>query len=189
MKKKNILLVILFTICLSHLFAQKADSLQKFNPKLLTGYFILLRDSIIEANKDVTIPTMDFKVFFLETIESINIENLRLINRPTYDTIVIVSGGVSYAIASSQEHKAYINWLIKNKYFEKADKGESIFDVKKIPSCLVKSKKRFASIFKGSVTVVGPFYPYNKLNLQSQKLFMYVPLESNKTDYNYSIIF
>lgn len=189
MKKKIILLVILFAICLSHLFAQKADSLQKLNPKLLTGYFILLRDSIKEVSKDVSIPTLDFNVFFLEKIESINIENLRLINRPTYDSITIVSGGTSYAIASSQDHKDYINWLIKNKYFEKADKGENIYDLKKIPTCLVKSKKRFASIFKGSITVLGSFYPYNKLNLQSQKLFMYIPIESNKTEYIYSIVF
>ena len=178
-----------FVFFVNYLFAQKADSLEKLTPKVLTGYFILVRDSIVEVNKDVTVPKTDFKVFYLEKIEGVNIENLQQINRPAYDTIVVVSGGISYAIANSHEHKMYINWLIKNKYFEKADKGINLYDIKKIPSYLLNSKKRFASIYKGSVTVVGSFYPYSKLNLKSQKLFMSIPIESNKTEYSCSIIF
>lgn len=167
-------------VCYCNGKAQTTENATQYQPKILEGYFVLVRDSIPKTDSDVKISVYSFDLFFLASITDKNIECLQKTNYPSKDSIIFVSGDDSY-IADSQEHKHYINWLIKNNYFEKADHGVyPSFDYKKIPSYLVNNKKqRFISVYKGKCTVVGPFYPYNKLQLEDQKLFMCLPVESN----------
>ena len=147
---------------------QIKDSTNKYEPKILEGYFILLRDSIPTTPTDLTLPNLNFDIFYVNTIDDILLQHLRQLNRPKYDSIIFVSSCGSSDISGAQEYKDYINWLIQNKYFEKADKGFSIFDISRMPTFLVNSKRRFASVYEGKCIVVGPFYPNTKLDLKYQ---------------------
>lgn len=168
--------------------AQITSEEKKYEPKTFEGYFILVRDSIPKTDSDVTSPTLSFNTFYVKSIDNNMLECLQQINRPKHDSVVFISGAHSN-IASPQEHKEYVNWLIKNDYFIKADKGYPLFDIKKMPKDLLNSKRRFVAVYKGKCIVVGPFYPNNKLQLENQNLYMYLPIDGNATQYLYSIVF
>lgn len=167
--------------------AQTTRGVNKYKPKIFDGYFILVRDSIPKTDSDVTLATLDFNIFYVSSIDNGMLECLKQINRPKKDSVVFISGASS-DIASLQEHKEYVNWLINNDYFVKEDKGYPLFDTGKMPVYLLNSKSRFISVYKGKCTVVGPFNPNNKLQLENQILYMYLPIDNN-TEYLYSIVF
>jgi hypothetical protein len=183
--------ILLFIFCTSTVVSnsQIKDSAFKFQTKTIDGYFILVRDSIQKVDRDVTPNLMNFTTYFLTDINSENFECLKSFNQPSTDSLVFVSGGISYDIKNSSEHKAYINWLIEKKYFEKAAKGIVLYDGSRIPKYLINSKSRFVSVYQGCFKVIGPFFPFNKVLLHNQKLYMALPIESNQSKYLYSIVF
>lgn len=186
---KYVLIILFFLICFSNTYAQDKDTALKYKTQVLDGYFILLRDSIAKTDEDVTLPILQFTTFYVAAIDNNILESLKVNNLPSNDSITLISGGTNYAIADSKENTEYINWLIANKYFEQADKGTPLFDNMQIPSLLVRNEKRFISVYKGKCRVVGPFYPYNKINIKNQKLYMYLPVKENYTEYLYSLLF
>ncbi len=189
MRKKIVnFFVILIFLLSDKVVCGQIDTSQIFQKKTLSGYFLCFRDSIKQTDLDVSAARQEFLIFYFEKFNDTLLNSLKFIDLSTKSGYKLISGGIEYSIANPKEHKEYINYLLKEDLFTKADTFR-LFDFHLIDPNLLSNKKKFVSIFKGKVIVLGPFLPNSKLNIMKQDLYMYLPLKENEMQYVCSILF
>jgi len=188
MKIKFLQLLASFLIY-SNLFGQTTEW-NKLDEKIIEGYFVLLRDSIWDPSSDAVPPRMSFKIFYLKTLNENVVSCLQKLNRPSSDSLVFLSKENNAVFKYDSEQKQYDKYISDSAYLKKIE-NKFPFQLNYIPDSLINGDSRFVAIFNGKLTVVGPFkawvYPYHRLNLPSQLVYMYLPLKSDKLKYLYSI--
>ena len=172
-------------------FGQDADSITIFKKKIIEGYFVCIRDSIQKTDYDVTSSHYDFRIFYFINMNDSLIETLNKI-KLSKSGYTLISGGISYDIGESKLHKQYINYLISNDLFSKAHDYRA-FDLGKVDRWLIDSDNPLVVIFKGKLTVVGPFLPNLKLidliEPAKQDLYMYLPDSNNSMTYICTLLY
>ena len=130
----------------------------------------------------------DFTIFFFNKLDDSVLLSLKTM-KLSKTGFTVISGGINYLIAESKLHKQYIHYLIDNNLFNKAH-DYNIFNFSKVDEDLIASNKSLISIFKGKLTVVGPFLPnIRSFDLPKLKLYMYLPFESNKMEYLFTLLY
>ena len=183
----KLIFFILLQLIATNLRAQQADTLQKFKAKFLSGYFVFVRDSIPQTPLDVYLPRQQYDIFFLQNIDSNIIYHLENPRFPSKDSAIFVSGSLE-SLIDKWDRSKYSKWLTQNG-MDNYNSSYRPFDTKRFPKELVESRHRFISVYKGNVEVIGPFLTSTRHNIIKQKVYLYFPSNTSKTEYLFTVFF